>query len=221
MSMNHGTPVDSIVDNGDGTYTCTVYYAMASAMSGMSMGYWELKVMIGGMMGEAAFLYPSIMMDMSGDDVKAKLQGQADKIAGMGGMAMSRDYYIYNDGATQEMAGTHKVDLFIAAKESMMSFPAVSVSTILNEGDATYELTVSTMLVEVSTNGTDWVSATDAGGSHWTATGLTGLTTDEAGTVYVRLTINGEQKTTNGSAPADDGTTAYATITVTPGAMSM
>jgi hypothetical protein len=43
-TKNHMTPVGSIVDNSDGTYTCTVYYLMAS---GPGMGVWELKVMIG------------------------------------------------------------------------------------------------------------------------------------------------------------------------------
>lgn len=221
-SHKHSTPVEGCTESSTlGTYDCTVYYAMASTMSGMSMGYWELKVMAA--MGETAYFYPPVMMKMGGETNKATLKGQTDKIAGMnGGMAMSRPYQIYNDGATAEMmGGTHKLELFIAAQESMMSFPAVSGGTVLNSGSADYELTVSTMTVEVSTNGTDWVSAADAGGSHWTATGLTGLTTDEAGTVYVKLTINGEQKTTDGNTPAGDGTNDYATITVKPGAMSM
>ncbi len=44
VGMDHSTPVDSITDNGDGTYTCIVYYLMSSVMSGKSKGYWELEV---------------------------------------------------------------------------------------------------------------------------------------------------------------------------------
>jgi hypothetical protein len=127
----------------------------------------------------------------------------------------SRTYYLYTDGVSGT-TGNHTFELFIAALENMMSFPAVSVGAVLNQGDPTYELTVSTMTVEVSTDSafSTPIVATDNGSGHWSATGISGLTDDQQGTLYVRLTVNGEQKTTTGSAPS--GTNAYATFLVTP-----
>jgi hypothetical protein len=68
--------------------------------------------------------------------------------------------------------------------------------------------------VSVSTDNATWIAATAATGGHWTVSGLTGLTTGQTGTVYVELTVNGEQKTTDGKAPS--GVNGYATFTVTP-----
>jgi len=217
-AMNHASPVDGCTETATaGDYACTVYYLMGSSMmGGMSMGYWQLKVMIGGMMGESVTFSPTVMMSM-GDTAKATLKGQSDMIAGMM-MPEKRSYYLFKDALTG-MTGNHTLNLFVAARESMMSFPAVSVGTVLNSGDATYELTVASMAVEVSTDGTNWSAATDNGSGHWSAASISGLTNDVAGTVYVRLTVNGEQKTGDGAAPAGDGTNDYASFTLTPGGM--
>jgi hypothetical protein len=96
-TMSHMTPVDgTITENVPGTYSCTAYYLMAS---GMGMGYWELKVQIGGMGGETATFYPSVGMAMGGTTVRSTLKGQSDLIAGM--MSPSkRNYYLFKDGLT-------------------------------------------------------------------------------------------------------------------------
>jgi len=174
--------------------------------------------------GEIVHFYPYVMMRMDGDSNKVSLKGQTDMIEGMMGMPEQRTYYIYNDGATAAMSG-HDIELFIAAKQSMMSFPGVSVGTVLNNG-TDYQLTVSTMTVEVTADdGANWATATDNGSGHWTATGVAGMTTDVTDTVYVKITVNDEQKTTSGFAP--DGaaeitdTNEYGVLTVTPGAMVM
>ena len=99
-----------------------------------------------------------------------------------------------------------------------MSYPAVFVGATMNSGTA-YELTVASMSVEVSTDATSWTTATDNGDGHWTVTGISGLTDGVAGTLYVRLTVNGEQKTADGAAPMGDGSNDYAQFTVTPGGM--
>lgn len=225
--MNHSTPVEGCTDDGGGLYTCTLYYAMATMMNGESMGYWDLKVTIGGTMmngmmmgGESVHFYPSVMMRMDGDTNKVKLKGQADMIEGMMGMPEQRTYFIYNDGATEATSG-HDVELFIAAKESMMSFPALSLGTTFNSG-TDYELAVTgPTSVEVSADGSTWVSATNIEGGHWAATGVTGLTTGEAGTVYVKLVVNDEQKTTDGFTADGAGniadTNEYGKLTITPG----
>lgn len=209
----HSTPQDGCAETGTaGTYACTLYYLMASSMmNNISMGYWEVMVMAG--MGESATFYPSVMMAM-GDTARATLKGQADMIDGMM-MPEQRSYFLFKDGLSGN-TGNHTFDMFIAANESMLSYPAVSVNTVLNNGDTTYELTVTSMTVEVSTNQTDWIMASDNGNGHWSATGINGLTDGSAGTLYVRVMVNGEQKTTDGMAPMGDGSNDYAMFTVTP-----
>jgi hypothetical protein len=220
MAMHeHATPVDGCSESTTpGDYTCTLYYLMGSSMmNGMSMGYWQLKVMVGGMMGESVTFYPQVMMAM-GDTGKAVLKGQTgtDMIAGMS-MDQNRSYYLFKAGLTG-MTDNHDLDLFVAARESMMSYPAVFVGTTMNTGTA-YELTVATMSVEVSTDETNWTAATDNGDGHWTVVGISGLTNGVGGTLYVRLTVNGEQKTADGAAAMGDGTNDYAQFSVTPGGM--
>ena len=113
---------------------------------------------------------------------------------------------------------------FIAAMESMMKYPPVYVNAVLNSGDLDHELTVNTMTVEVSTVAvpaatSDWKTADEdpLGSGYWSATGLTGLVDGTEGKIHVRLTVNGEVKTTDGMTPS--GTNEYTTYTVTPGGM--
>jgi len=214
----HDAPVGAVVDNDDGSYEMTVYYLMPSKMmDGTVMGDWELRVMIGGMGGETATFHPDVMMAM-GDTVKANLLGQSDMIMGMM-MPESRRYFIFKNqlmGST----GNHSFGFFIAARESMMSHVAVYENVTLNQGDLSYEYLVSPIVVEVSTDGTNWTAAMSSGDGNYMVSGLTGLTDNVEGEIYVRLTIQGEQKTTNGLAEAGDGSNDYATFIVTPG-MSM
>jgi hypothetical protein len=198
-TMSHSAPVDLVVESATpGTYDCSVFYQMAS---GPGMGIWELKVSIG---GENALFYPAVAMPM-GTTPRATLKGVLDMIGVTG--TTKRTYNLFNDGSTFGMSSTFK--LFIAASDDimMMKFPAVSVGSSLTG------LTVNSMTVEASTdNGATWNSLTDNGSGHWSVTGLSGLAT--GGTVRVQVTVNGEQKTTDGSAAS--GTNSYALFSVTP-----
>ncbi|MFA7403654.1 MAG: hypothetical protein WC007_06660 [Pelobacteraceae bacterium] len=199
-TMSHSAPVDTVVESATpGTYDCAVFYQMAS---GPGMGVWELKVSIG---GESAIFYPPVAMSM-GTTARATLKGVNDML---GSTATKRTYNLFNDGSTFGMSSTFK--LFIAASDDimMMKFPTVSVNSILTG------LTVNTMTVEASAdNGATWNSLTDNGSGHWSVAGLTGLAT--GGTIKVRVTINGEQKTADGNA-AIAGTNDFATFTVVAG----
>jgi len=216
----HDAPVGTVIDNGDGSYEMTVYYLMPSEMmDGTVMGEWELKIMIGGMGGETATFHPDVMMSM-GDTTRVGLKGQSDMIMGMMA-AENRRYFVFKN---QLMGSTdnHSFSFFLAARESMMSHVAVYENVTLNQGDATYEYLVSPIVVEVSTDATSWTAAMSSDDGNYMVSGLTGLTDNVQGEIYVRLTIQGEQKTTNGLAPAGDGTNDYAVFTVTPGmTMSM
>jgi hypothetical protein len=185
-SMSHSTPCEALKDNSDGTYSGTIYYLMASTASdGTTMGSWELKCTVD---GEIATFNPVVAMSM-GTTPRISLKGVTDKIGNMTSGMSSRSYYLFNDGISGSTA-----KLFIAAADdSMMTrFPAVSIGTTLSG------LTVATMTVDVSTDKSTWTPLTDDGKGHWSTTGLAMLA---AGThLYVRLTVNGEQKTTDGAA---------------------
>ncbi len=208
-SMSHSAPVDSAVESATpGTYDCAVYYLMAS---GPGMGIWELKVMIG---METATFYPPVAMAM-GTTNRTTLKGVTDVIGTMTGMGTSkRTYYLFNDSSTFGMSSTFR--LFIAAADDsmMMQFPAVSIGSTLHN-EMNIARTVASMTVDASTdNGSTWSSLIDNSGGHWSVSGLTGLAA--GGTVKVRVTIDSEQKTTDGLAAAA-GTNDFATFTVVAG----
>jgi hypothetical protein len=216
-AKSHTTPMDPVMDNGDGTYTCTVYYVMSSAMNGISMGVWELKVTIDG--NESATLFPFVDMPM-GNDMLTKLSGINDAIMGMTGLE-KRTWFLFNDGLMGGMSGTYTFKIFLATKENGMAltFPAITIgSSLKNESNAAWS--VGSIALEASTDKNIWVTATDLGNGHWSAAGLTGLTAGTAGKIYVKLTVsNGtagtfEQKSTDGSAVGTAN--AYQTFNVTP-----
>ncbi len=212
-TMTHSTPHTGCSEDAatPGNYDCTVYYLMPSTMAnGMSMGYWDVGVTIG---TETAHFYPQVAMAM-GDTAKVRLRGVTDQIMAMDGTTTSRPYFIFNSGLSAETGGTYAFELFVAAKESMTSFPAITSSTTLNAGTAS-ELAITSVTVEVSSDGgASWITATEQGNGYWLASGLGGLSAGTSAELQVRLTVNGEVKTTNGLAA--DGTNEAATFTVTP-----
>ncbi len=212
-AMSHSTPdVDCAESATAGTYDCVIYYLMPSQMMNTMMGYWQFTVMAGA--GETAGFYPTVTMAMNGNG-RVVLRGQDDDtIAGMIGPER-RSYYIFKDGVSG-VTGDHTITLFVAANEGMMSYPALHAGKTLNQGSDS-ELTIATMSVEVSTDGVAWVAA-DGGTNDgsWTAAGVAGLTDGEEGNLHVRVTVNGEQKTIDGAAPAGDGSNDHATIVFTP-----
>jgi hypothetical protein len=205
-SMSHSAPVDAVVESATpGTYDCTVYYLMAS---GPGMGLWELKIMIG---AETAVFYPPVAMSM-GSTSRAVLKGNADMIAstmGMGGT--KRPYYLFNEGLTNDT-----FTLFVAAQDDAMmtSYPALFAGSTLHD-QAGAAVAVTAMTVELSTDKTAWIAATDHGNGHWSAAGLT--LPDSGGHIYARVTVNGEQKTTDGSAATLTNGFADFTIAATGG----
>ena len=76
---------------------------------------------------------------------------------------------------------------------------------------------VSSMVVSAATD-TAFTSpasvVTDNGNGHWTLSGLSGLVSGQTTTIYVKLNVNGEDKTTNGALAS--GVNAYQPYVVTP-----
>ena len=218
----HGSVVDSVIDNGDGTYTCVVYYLMASSMGGTKMGDWELRLDVN---GQTAVYSVDVMMAM-GDTSVVQMSNTSDMIMGMArnmmtGMEASgetRKFFLFKD-ALMGSTDNHTFKLMIATRQSMMSHPAVSGGSVLQDHMG-MDWTVDTMTVQVSTDGVEWVDMTDNGSGHWSVMGLEGLTDGMEGSIYVKMNINGQDYTSDGE-PAS-GANAHQTFTVTPGGgMSM
>lgn len=205
-TMSHTTPVDSVTDNGDGTYTCVVYYLMAS---GSAMGYWELKVALG---GETAIFYPNVGMSM-GDITKVNLKHSADTYTSMGSTSV-RGYPVFKESLTI-MGGMGTLKLFIAAQEGMTSWPALKTGLSLNSA----AFTVNTLAVEASTDGgTTWSAMTEQStAGHFTLANIAGLASGTQATFLVRLTINGNVYNNSSTGTAGGTATDYATFTLTPG----
>ncbi|MDO9080226.1 MAG: hypothetical protein Q7U44_05445, partial [Desulfuromonadales bacterium] len=193
------------VGNGDGTYSCTVYYLMTTMMNGVSQGVWELQVRINDT--ETATFFPNVSMAMGAGPVR--LYGStSDMVASMGTMEPAkRTYLLFKDSVN---AATNTFNLFLATRDDamMMEFPAVSGgSTLTDSVGTTWNVVPATSSVQISTDNVSYFDATDNGGGHWSASNA-GLTLTPGATVYVKVTINGEVKTDLA------GSTEYATFTL-------
>jgi len=205
----HGAPVDStIVDNGNGTYDCTIYYLMSTIMKGTAMGYWELQVMISDMMStESVYFYPNVGMPM-GDTVSATMIGTDLLYSDMTMTSAKRNYYLFNDGVISGASST--LNLYIATQDIMMSYPAVSsagTTTLHDENNAPWTITD----VVVKAYSFDWgteVTATDNTKGHWSMTNLGLSSGGTRTTIHVTLKVNGDIKTSN--------TLTYVDFAVTP-----
>lgn len=228
MTMNsghqHGTPMGHIDERPDHYYQGDIYYLMPG---GPSMGEWQLTVCIGEMapdagMGmahgemdmssgcaegeEEAILYPQVAMR---EGVKGTLKGdENDQIPAMGDGTQARSYYLFKHSAEQH-DDTYRAHIYIAATESMMSFPGLEPDMVLNAGSDT-ELVVTRegLLVQFSSDGGQtWVDATNAHGGLWVAD-MAGM----AGELQVQLFVEDEVKTETGA--SDD---MYRHVTLTMG----
>ena len=217
QSHQHSTPSISINEDPQqaGDYLVTVYYLMPSVMmNGNSMGYWVLNVDIA---GETVKFFPRVGMAMGSDTVRANLKGQDDLAPNMMGTAESRPYYLFKQAISQAQDNT-TFKVFIATRETMMSFPLLETGLTLNTG-TDQELTVNNITVRMSSDEQDWVAAAYQQNGIWSAE-LAGLTPGETAGIYVELTVNGEQKTDDGQAA--DGTADNAMFNVTvPAASAM
>jgi len=204
LTMNHSAPADVVTESSTpGTYDCTAYYLMT--------GDWELQVNIG---TETVTFHPVVGGGMG---MTPKLKGQSDDIITKSTGTETRTYYLFKD----DMTATDSASLFISAQgNNKMTFSSVfSGATLTNEANT--PRTISTVVVEATTdpaNVSSWATGTNTGGGHWTVPITPALASMATGTVYVRLFVDGVQKSTNGmvvSSPTS--TNGYVTIVVTQG----
>jgi hypothetical protein len=201
----HSTPIDSVTESGTpGVYDCTVYYMMAS---GPTMGTWDMAVTVN---GETTTFTPDVGMAMGSDTVRALLYGPDDVVSSMSGTQYNK-YYLFSDGPVSSVSPTFKLYLS-HSEDMMMTFQPVSIGSVLSNPTGT----VTSMTVQASTDNTfasNVVSGTDDGNGHWSLTGITDLATAGTYTIYVKLQVNGQDKTTDGAAAS--GTNTYQTFIVT------
>ena len=203
--IEHGTPFENATGQleEDGTFTSTAYFLMPSNMpSGMAMGDWSITVEFDGQ----SQIFP-ITVDMGTSDVKTLKGSDNDQIMAMGDSSSTTDrtYYFYNRGRhiNAEMS-MNAFEIYVAARESMMDYQAISVGNILNEGSM-YELNIASVIVDMCTSNCDiegsWKTAVEDPDypGIYKASEL-GLVNDETDSVMVRLTVDNELK--------DDGTLA-------------
>ncbi len=209
-SMTHGTPQAGCAQSASEAtvFTCALYYLMASSVNNMSMGIWSLGVKITqNSASESVTFFPSVKMG-TGDGVRVDLKGVKDQRMAMAGGMEARPYYLFKESLD---TAAQSATFFIAVGESMMSVPALVSGLVLNSGTG-YALTVNQVVAEASMDQTTWTVMSDLGKGKYKATGL-GLTSGKANSVFVRLSVNGEQKTTDGQAAA--GSNGYQTFTFT------
>ncbi len=184
--MNHSAPVDVVSESGSaGTYDCTIYYLMG--------GVWQLDVMIG---SEISTFYPSVGMAMAGGDTtKKSMYGASDIVSGMTDTQYNY-YFLFNDDAVSAATPTFKVYI-TQTKDNRMTFDPLSMISSPTG-------TVASAIISASTDSTfvtGTVTAVDNGNGHWSMAGLNDLSTAGTYTVYVKLRVDGEDKTSNGTIP--------------------
>jgi hypothetical protein len=208
MSMSGGTtwPNAVVETSTPGTYTGTVYYyGMATAGADM---YWKLNVAIG---AETAVFYPYLAALPTGNTISVKFSNSNDKTTG----TTMRTYWVWRDSLSPGNGGLYNFTVFVSSTDGVNSLPVYA-----GQSWFTPPLAISTVTLLASTDGTTWVPLTPAGSNtgRYTANGLE-LMQGMSMPVYVKLNINGNVYTTNGSA-YDNGTgissNAVQTINVAP-----
>ncbi|MBI2395268.1 MAG: hypothetical protein HYV09_37210 [Deltaproteobacteria bacterium] len=216
--MSHGNPVppDAVKESGTpGTYDVTGFFTMASVdESGGSLGQWTLKVAV----DEQAPAPLDVMVARAtgSETTHGILKNAADTFNAMGTPKM-RSWVLFRD-TLEAKAGAHELRLFLATvQEGMLVWPPVTTGLKLVDGAGKVQLTVETLAVSASADGTTWTPMTCDANARCTAT-IAGVAS--TGKIRVKLQVNGKDYTTDGAAP--NGSTdptknnGWFTFTVTP-----
>lgn len=212
---------------GSGQYVLDNYYVMASEMSGGTpMGVWDYVAYIkedsDGDRAKAehsteVIFHPQVKMPMGGKVLVATASNAADRWTNMEGVTQARPYSVWLHEARPNASSGHDVTLFVSTQNianpapgadphsHTLSFPSVYVGrTLQGPAETTTgvrpDVTITSVTVEVSTDGgASWEAlAPDGTSGRYAIAGVAGL----AGTLQVRLTVNGnEMKTAAGATP--------------------
>lgn len=169
--MGHSTPFfDTCAATSDltnGICDIDVYYVMASGMGDTPMGLWDFEVTFPD--NTSALFHPKVGMPMDGSVFSAK---------GVDLGNTDVPYWAWLDTVEANAGGGHDITLLLSTKSGMM-FPKVT--------DATVEIA----LADADGNWGTFVPLTGDGAGRYSKTGFSGLATDAANTLGVKIVLNG------------------------------
>lgn len=209
--MTHGAPVpiDAVKESPTpGTYDATLFFSMASGAS----GGWTLKVSA----NETLIDTLPIKVDeaQGTDTTHASLKNVADTIKTPMGSDKPRNWFLFRDTLTA-VSGGHELQLFLATvQDGNMVWPPVTVGLKLVDGAGKEKLTVTSLAVQVSTDGTTWAPMTCGATARCKAT-VHGLPQGAKSDLLVKMAVNGTDYTTDGSAVDSAKKNGFATFSVT------
>jgi hypothetical protein len=169
--------------------------------------YWKLNVLIG---TETAIFYPNISAFDMMDTVSVKYSSGTDLTTG----TTKRAYRVWRDSLAAGTGGAYDFTVFLSSTDAGNTLPVFA-----GQSWTTAALTLSTVSLQASTDGTNWYALTPVGSTgRFSLSGLA-LAKGTTGKVYIKLSINGNVYTSNGL--AFDGATTVAsnavqTFNVTP-----
>lgn len=190
--MSHGNPVppDAVKESAEpGLYDVTTFFTMASVdSSGNPAGKWTLNVSVG---TAAPVVVPiEVALATGTATTHVILRNASDTITTMG-MSKMRSWVLFRD-----VVESGKLVLFLATvQEGMQVWPPVTTGLKLVDGAGKEQLTVGTLSLSASSDGTTWTPMTCDANARCSAN----LSTGSA--VTVKMQVNGKDYTTDGAAP--------------------
>lgn len=183
-TMVHTTPVDTTVDNGNGTYTVTAYFLMAS------MGHqWYLKFYES--TGSQQFA-PAITITVGGmSTARVSISSSNDQYSNME-TATNRPYFVFIDEIT-ESGGQHTVKVFAAVRKSMTAHPSLTDGLeLLDATGNTWVVDKTKTKIELSIDdGSTWLTPlTDHGEGHYSIDNVSGLSAGLDKKLTFKITVN-------------------------------
>jgi hypothetical protein len=144
------------------------------------------------------------------------LKNATDTFMSHGSVKM-RSYPLFADSIEPAGNGDFTFKVFVATiQEGGMVWPPVTVGLdLVDESGANVQLTIQTLDLLASTDGTTWTPMTCDPTSRCGAA-LSGLSAGVTGKVFVKMAINEKDYTTDGDAPDPGKSNGFATFTVTP-----
>ncbi|MEY8204390.1 MAG: hypothetical protein RPR40_04870, partial [Bermanella sp.] len=203
--IEHGTPMGNAAGSldTDGNFSAMAYFLMPSQMNGNKMGDWSLNVTVNG-------VTKAFPIEVNGMPAMQKLQGdESDQIETMDGSLVKRPYYIFKRALTT-MPTMSSLEVYVAARETMMKYAAIKEGSTLNDGHNSAQLTLDTVSVSMCITDCDdagnWQAATAS--AEQDGVYKTDFMTQANEGVQVRLIINGAEKLKGDGSTASFSATA-------------
>ncbi len=209
MAHSAPVPIDAVKESATpGTYDATLFFSMASG----TMGGWSLKVSAG---KDAIDTLPITVDEASDTDTThTSLKNAADTIKTPMGSDKPRNWFLFRDTLTA-VSGGHDLELFLATvQDGNMVWPPVTVGLKLVDGAGKEQLTVTSLGVQVSTDGATWAPMA-CGATARCKAKVSGLTQGAKSDLFVKLAVNGTDYTTDGAAVDSTKKNGFATFSVT------